>query len=115
MAGEQQHGLSSDAPPRLPVLTAVNTGAWPRSCHTLLLAGALKLVAEAFPWRPGSAFAYTVDNHNSVLGMREEALAGGAAAAAVVPGATASGALLPPQTHLAAQMQPGTSSLRFLA
>ena len=72
-------------------------------------------MAEAFPWRPGSAFVYTVDNHNSVLGMREEALAGGAAAAAVVPGTTASGALPPPQANPPVQMQLRTSSLRSLA
>lgn len=43
-------------------------------------AGALKLVAEAFPWQAGSQFAYTRDNHNSVLGMRELALGQGATA-----------------------------------
>lgn len=47
------------------------------------LAGALKLVAEAFPWAPGSCFAYTRDNHNSVLGIREDAMAAGACALAV--------------------------------
>lgn len=54
-------------------------------------AGALKLVAEAFPWSPESVFAYTLDNHNSVVGMREEALAAGAAAQAVVPSCDADG------------------------
>jgi len=54
--------------------------------------GALKLLAEAFPWRRGGTFAYTADNHNSVVGMREEALAAGAAAVAVVPEVDVSGA-----------------------
>ena len=34
--------------------------------------GALKLVGEGFPWAPGSCFAYTRDNHNSVLGIRSQ-------------------------------------------
>ena len=49
-------------------------------------------MAEAFPWSPDSMFAYTLDNHNSVVGMREEALAAGAAAQAVVPTCDAEGA-----------------------
>ncbi|THG16873.1 hypothetical protein TEA_020607 [Camellia sinensis var. sinensis] len=32
---------------------------------------ALKLVGEAFPWSSHSAFMYTMENHNSVLGIRE--------------------------------------------
>ncbi|TXG71213.1 hypothetical protein EZV62_006148 [Acer yangbiense] len=32
---------------------------------------ALKLVGEAFPWSHQSSFAYTMENHNSVLGIRE--------------------------------------------
>lgn len=47
--------------------------------------GALKLIAETFPWQPESHFVYTLDNHNSVLGIREEALAAGAVASAVLP------------------------------
>jgi hypothetical protein len=43
----------------------------------------MKLVADAFPWSPASRLAYTRDNHNSALGMREEALAQGASATAV--------------------------------
>lgn len=54
-------------------------------CQVCSLTGALKLVAEAFPWSAGSVFTYTVDNHNSVVGMREEALAAGATAQAVLP------------------------------
>ena len=46
-------------------------------------AGALKLVAEAFPWQSGSQFVYTRDNHNSVLGIREVAMDAGATAIAV--------------------------------
>lgn len=32
---------------------------------------ALKLVGEAFPWSRESCFVYTMENHNSVLGIRE--------------------------------------------
>ena len=46
-------------------------------------AGAMKLVAESFPWSKQSCFAHTLDNHNSVVGMREHALHGGAEALAV--------------------------------
>jgi molybdenum cofactor sulfurtransferase len=41
--------------------------------------GALKLVGESYPFAPGGAFLLTVDNHNSVNGMREFARARGAA------------------------------------
>ncbi|XP_030474904.1 molybdenum cofactor sulfurase [Syzygium oleosum] len=44
---------------------------------------ALKLVGEAFPWSHQSCFMYTMENHNSVLGIREYALEKGAAACAV--------------------------------
>lgn len=47
------------------------------------MAGALKLVGEAFPWQDGSEFVYTQDNHNSVLGIRELALDQGATATCV--------------------------------
>lgn len=33
--------------------------------------GALKLVGESFPFRPGGCFALSADNHNSVNGVRE--------------------------------------------
>jgi selenocysteine lyase/cysteine desulfurase len=46
---------------------------------TLNASGALKLIAEAYPWEPGGSFLLTADNHNSVNGMREYAQAGGAA------------------------------------
>lgn len=32
---------------------------------------ALKLVGEAFPWTRSSHYMYTMENHNSVLGLRE--------------------------------------------
>ncbi|KAJ4975209.1 hypothetical protein NE237_000315 [Protea cynaroides] len=44
---------------------------------------ALKLVGEAFPWSRESCFMYTIENHNSVLGIREYALNQGAVACAV--------------------------------
>lgn len=40
--------------------------------------GALRLVAEGFAFRPGSHFVLSADNHNSVNGIREYALARGA-------------------------------------
>jgi molybdenum cofactor sulfurtransferase len=40
--------------------------------------GALRLVGEAYPFRPGDRFLLTFDNHNSVNGIREFARAGGA-------------------------------------
>jgi len=39
---------------------------------------ALKLVGETFPWTKDSQFIYTVDNHTSVLGIREYARKAGA-------------------------------------
>ncbi|XP_057454448.1 molybdenum cofactor sulfurase isoform X2 [Lotus japonicus] len=44
---------------------------------------ALKLVGEAFPWSCNSNFMYTMENHNSVLGIREYALGQGATAVSV--------------------------------
>lgn len=38
---------------------------------------ALKIVGETFPWGGASEFAYLRENHNSVLGVREYATAGG--------------------------------------
>ena len=38
---------------------------------TLNASGAIKLVAEAYPFAPGGKLLLTVDNHNSVNGMRE--------------------------------------------
>ena len=47
-----------------------------------LLVASFKLLAEILPWQAGSSFAYLLDNHNSVLGMREIAIERGASAAA---------------------------------
>ncbi|CAH8381281.1 unnamed protein product [Eruca vesicaria subsp. sativa] len=44
---------------------------------------ALKLVGETFPWTEDSNFVYSMENHNSVLGIREYALGQGASACAV--------------------------------
>jgi molybdenum cofactor sulfurtransferase len=41
--------------------------------------GALRLVGESFPFRPGDRFLLTFDNHNSVNGIREFARTRGAA------------------------------------
>ncbi len=41
--------------------------------------GALKLIGESYPFAPGSRYLLTVDNHNSVNGIREFACAKGAA------------------------------------
>jgi molybdenum cofactor sulfurtransferase len=40
--------------------------------------GALHLLADAFPWTPDSLYAYTRQNHNSVLGVRSVATFQGA-------------------------------------
>jgi molybdenum cofactor sulfurtransferase len=40
--------------------------------------GALRIVGEAYPFRPGDRFLLTFDNHNSVNGIREFARARGA-------------------------------------
>ncbi|MGH8906821.1 MAG: aminotransferase class V-fold PLP-dependent enzyme [Egibacteraceae bacterium] len=40
---------------------------------------ACRLVGEAYPWRPGGRYLLTLDNHNSVNGIREFAKARGAA------------------------------------
>ena len=45
---------------------------------TLNASGALKLVGESFPFEPGGRLLLTFDNHNSVNGIREFALAKGA-------------------------------------
>ena len=50
---------------------------------------ALKLVAELFPWAPGSTFAYDADAHTSVVGVRYVAEAAGAT---VAVGTSAGGA-----------------------
>lgn len=47
-------------------------------CFTANATGAIRLVAEAYPWRAGSSLLLTADNHNSVNGVREWARRGGA-------------------------------------
>ncbi|XP_073226054.1 molybdenum cofactor sulfurase isoform X4 [Cicer arietinum] len=44
---------------------------------------ALKLVGEAFPWSCNSNFMYTMENHNSVIGIRDTRYALGQGAAAI--------------------------------
>jgi len=46
---------------------------------TLNASGALKLIGESYPFEPGGQLLLTVDNHNSVNGIREFARAKGAA------------------------------------
>ncbi|VFQ58733.1 unnamed protein product [Cuscuta campestris] len=46
----------------------------PREYSCIFTSGAtaaLKLVGETFPWCSESSFMYTMENHNSVLGIRE--------------------------------------------
>ena len=45
--------------------------------------GALTLLGEAFPFSPNSTYAYTVSNHNSVLGIRSYAQKSGARVSAL--------------------------------
>ncbi len=45
---------------------------------TLNASGALKLIGESYPFRPGSRYVLIADNHNSVNGIREFAVAKGA-------------------------------------
>uniref|UniRef100_A0A0A9DHA7 Molybdenum cofactor sulfurase n=1 Tax=Arundo donax TaxID=35708 RepID=A0A0A9DHA7_ARUDO len=58
----------------------------PRDYKCIFTSGAtaaLKLVGECFPWSRDSCYMYTMENHNSVLGIREYALSKGATAVAV--------------------------------
>ncbi|KAF7103954.1 hypothetical protein CFC21_104885 [Triticum aestivum] len=58
----------------------------PRDYKCIFTSGAtaaLKLVGECFPWSRESCYMYTMENHNSVLGIREYALTKGATALAV--------------------------------
>lgn len=79
---------------------------------------ALKLVGETFPWTQDSNFLYTMENHNSVLGIREYALGLGASACAVdieeaanQPGQLASSGPSIKVKHRAVQMR-NTSKLQ---
>ncbi|XP_047084225.1 molybdenum cofactor sulfurase-like [Lolium rigidum] len=58
----------------------------PRDYKCIFTSGAtaaLKLVGECFPWSRESCYMYTMENHNSVLGIREYALSKGATVLAV--------------------------------
>ncbi|KAK3131055.1 hypothetical protein QOZ80_6BG0501430 [Eleusine coracana subsp. coracana] len=60
--------------------------ATPRDYKCVFTSGAtaaLKLVGECFPWSRDSYYMYTMENHNSVLGIREYALGKGANVLAV--------------------------------
>ncbi|XP_073116611.1 molybdenum cofactor sulfurase isoform X3 [Elaeis guineensis] len=69
---------------RLQVLNYFNAS--PKNYICIFTSGAtaaLKLVGEGFPWSRESCYMYTMENHNSVLGIREYALDRGATALAV--------------------------------
>ncbi|KAH0707926.1 hypothetical protein KY290_012455 [Solanum tuberosum] len=69
---------------RQQVLSFFNASPREYSCiFTSGATAALKLVGETFPWSSNSSFMYTMENHNSVLGIREYALSKGATAFAV--------------------------------
>ncbi len=63
---------------RAAVLAYFNAAGEYTAVFTLNASGAIKLVAEAYPFEPGSSLLMTADNHNSVNGMREFARAKGA-------------------------------------
>jgi len=52
-------------------------------CFTANATGAVKLVAESYPFAPNGVYALTADNHNSVNGVREYARRAGATIAYV--------------------------------
>ena len=61
-------------------------GASPLEYYVVFTAGAtasIKLVGEAFQWTSKSVFAYTLENHTSVVGLRNVAVAAGASARVV--------------------------------
>ena len=64
---------------RAKVLDYFNATGEYTAVFTLNASGALKLVGEAYPFAPGGALLLTVDNHNSVNGIREFARAQGRA------------------------------------
>ncbi|XP_021738426.1 molybdenum cofactor sulfurase-like isoform X1 [Chenopodium quinoa] len=69
---------------RQQVLDYCNASAKEYKCiFTSGATAALKMVGEAFPWSNQSHFMYTMENHNSVIGIREYALRQGAIAVAV--------------------------------
>ncbi|GAB2223609.1 hypothetical protein Droror1_Dr00017750 [Drosera rotundifolia] len=60
---------------RQKVLDYFNASAKEYKCiFTSGATAALKLVGETFPWSSQSCLTYTMDNHNSVIGLREYAL-----------------------------------------
>ncbi len=63
---------------RATVLEWFNGQADYTAAFTQNASGALKLIGESFPFRPGGRYLLTADNHNSVNGVREFARAGGA-------------------------------------
>jgi selenocysteine lyase/cysteine desulfurase len=63
---------------RAAVLAYFNAAGEYTAVFTLNASGAIKLVAEAYPFEPGSRLLLTADNHNSVNGMREFARTKGA-------------------------------------
>ncbi|KAK9807865.1 hypothetical protein WJX72_011591 [[Myrmecia] bisecta] len=92
-AGFGERG-SADAEADARAMTLAMCNASPAEYECIFTSGAtaaLKLVADSFPWAAGSQFAYTLDNHNSVLGMREVAMKGGASAIAVTASHTGTG------------------------
>jgi selenocysteine lyase/cysteine desulfurase len=64
---------------RQAVLEWFNAGGEYTAIFTLNATGALKHVGESYPFATGGRLLLTVDNHNSVNGIREFALAHGAA------------------------------------
>ncbi|GAB4854748.1 Molybdenum cofactor sulfurase [Ancistrocladus abbreviatus] len=69
---------------RQQVLDYFNASAKEYKCiFTSGATAALKLVGETFPWSSQSCFMYTMENHNSVIGLREYALNQGAAVSAI--------------------------------
>jgi molybdenum cofactor sulfurtransferase len=64
---------------RAAVLDYFNGAAGYTAVFTLNASGALKLVGESYPFAPGGRLLLTVDNHNSVNGIREFARGKGAA------------------------------------
>jgi molybdenum cofactor sulfurtransferase len=63
---------------RRAVLDWFNAGDEYTAVFTLNATGALKHVGESYPFSPGGRFLLTADNHNSVNGIREFAVARGA-------------------------------------
>jgi len=91
LLGQQVYGNPHSASPsstamtnavekaRAAVLDYFNGSGEYTAVFTLNASGALKLVGEAYPFAPGGRLLLTVDNHNSVNGIREFARSKGAA------------------------------------